>query len=406
MTFIALIPAAGVGTRFGSKKPKQYHHIAGKAVLTHTLKILSSHDKIDLIALILSTEDTDFNENMLPENCCLYDPSFRLPEIKTTNTTPVLPLYMGAEQRAKTVFNGLDYLLKQQIIQKNDMVLVHDAARCCLPKSALQRLIQAAPQANEGAILALPIPDTLKKTNGAHIIHTVDRNHLWRAQTPQMFQAALLHRALQQTNANKITDEASAIEELGLKPLLVQGDSRNIKLTYPEDEYEANRLLNGDNTMRIGQGYDVHQLVDHRPLILGGVHIPFHKGLLGHSDADALLHAITDALLGAAGLGDIGKHFPDNSAKFKDADSRELLRHAYQSVQAASWQVINIDCTIIAQAPKLQPYIASMCANIANDLQIDISLINIKGKTNEKLGYLGRQEAIEAQAVVLLKHTP
>ena len=154
--------------------------------------------------------------------------------------------------------------------------------------------------------------------------------------------------------------------------------------------------------IRVGQGYDVHQLVEGRDLILGGVNIPFEKGLLGHSDADALLHAITDALLGAAGLGDIGSHFPDTAAEFKDADSRVLLREAYQSVQALSWKVVNVDTTVIAQKPKLAPHIPSMRANIAADLGLPENCVNIKGKTNEKLGYLGRMEAIEAQAAVLL----
>ena len=154
--------------------------------------------------------------------------------------------------------------------------------------------------------------------------------------------------------------------------------------------------------IRVGQGYDVHQLVEGRDLILGGVNIPFEKGLLGHSDADALLHAITDALLGAAGLGDIGSHFPDTAAEFKDADSRVLLREAYQSVQALGWKVVNVDTTVIAQKPKLAPHIPAMRANIAADLGLPENCINIKGKTNEKLGYLGRMEAIEAQAAVLL----
>lgn len=154
--------------------------------------------------------------------------------------------------------------------------------------------------------------------------------------------------------------------------------------------------------IRVGQGYDVHQLVEGRDLILGGINIPFEKGLLGHSDADALLHAITDALLGAAGLGDIGSHFPDTAAEFKDADSRVLLRKAYQSVQALGWKVVNVDTTVIAQKPKLAPHIPAMRANIAADLGLPENCVNIKGKTNEKLGYLGRMEAIEAQAAVLL----
>ncbi len=155
--------------------------------------------------------------------------------------------------------------------------------------------------------------------------------------------------------------------------------------------------------IRIGQGYDVHQLAVGRPLILGGVTIPHEKGLLGHSDADALLHAITDALLGAAALGDIGKLYPDTDVHNKDADSRVLLRGAYQKVQQAGWQLVNVDATVIAQQPKLRPYIDQMRANIAAELNVTLDRVNIKGKTNEKLGYLGREEAIEAQAVVLLQ---
>lgn len=154
--------------------------------------------------------------------------------------------------------------------------------------------------------------------------------------------------------------------------------------------------------IRVGQGYDVHQLVEGRALILGGVPIPFEKGLLGHSDADALLHAITDALLGAAGLGDIGTLFPDTAKEHKDADSRELLRKAYEVVRQQGWELVNVDSTIIAQQPKLKPYIKAMCQNIATDLRLPENCVNVKGKTNEKLGYLGRMEAIEAQAVVLL----
>lgn len=155
---------------------------------------------------------------------------------------------------------------------------------------------------------------------------------------------------------------------------------------------------------RIGQGYDVHQLVENRPLILGGVKIPYEKGLLGHSDADALMHAITDALLGAIGLGDIGRHFPDNENDFLDADSRKLLRIAYANVQEQGWLLVNVDTTLIAQQPKLAPFVDNMRMNIAQDLGVSIDSVNVKNKTNEHLGYLGRCEAIEAQAIVLLEH--
>lgn len=157
------------------------------------------------------------------------------------------------------------------------------------------------------------------------------------------------------------------------------------------------------NAFRVGQGYDIHQLVEGRDLILGGVKIPFEKGLLGHSDADALLHAITDALLGAAALGDIGRLFPDTASEFKDADSRVLLKEAYKQVKNKGWSLVNVDATLIAQMPKLAPFITSICQNIADDLEIPFDHVNVKGKTNEKMGYLGRCEAIEAQAVVLLQ---
>lgn len=160
--------------------------------------------------------------------------------------------------------------------------------------------------------------------------------------------------------------------------------------------------MSGMKGFRIGQGYDVHALVPGRKLILGGVEIPFEKGLLGHSDADALLHAVTDALLGAAGQGDIGRHFPDTDPRYKGADSRVLLRDAYALVQAQGWLLVNVDATLIAQQPRLAPHIPAMCATLAEDLGLAPGAVNIKGKTNEKLGYLGRNEAIEAQAVVLL----
>jgi 2-C-methyl-D-erythritol 2,4-cyclodiphosphate synthase len=155
--------------------------------------------------------------------------------------------------------------------------------------------------------------------------------------------------------------------------------------------------------IRIGQGFDVHALVPGRPLVMGGVTIPYEFGLLGHSDADVLLHAITDALLGAAGLGDIGKHFPDTDAAYKGADSRVLLRSAMQSVTQAGWRVVNVDATIVAQAPKIRPYVDAMIANIANDLGIEVGQVNVKGKTTEWLGFTGRGEGIAAQAVALLQ---
>ena len=219
-----------------------------------------------------------------------------------------------------------------------------------------------------------------------------------------MFRIGQLRDALSKAiqKGIEVTDEASAMEGLGLKPLLVMGSMENFKITYQNDLLSMEKLMKHDSSLRIGQGYDVHRLVEGRNLILGGIHIPFQKGLLGHSDADALFHAITDALLGAAGLGDIGQHFPDTDPQYKNADSGLLLEHAYQLVLKKGYSILNIDATVICQAPKLAQHIPSMILSIGKVLKIDSSLVNIKAKTNEGLGYLGNSEAIETQAVVLL----
>ena len=398
MTDIALIPAAGCGSRFGGDIPKQYTVIAGEAVITHTLKQLAYSRCFSLLVIVISPDDEYWSEEYLPSCCQLIQKN------ETTDKQAVLVLRLGGALRADTVANGVAFLLENQIIQEEDRIAVHDAARCCIRIEAIKRLM--ACQDPQGAILALPTVDTLKFSNDQqNISKTVPRTGFWQAQTPQVFQAALLHRALQNTDHQYITDEASAIENIGIQPRLIMGDIHNIKLTTPQDRLWVETYMQSSiNTpnIRIGQGYDVHRLVENRPLILGGVTIPFSKGLDGHSDADALLHAITDALLGAAGLNDIGTHFSDSDPQFQGANSRVLLHTAYQKVQSAGWKIVNIDCTIIAQQPKLAPHIAAMRENIAHDLQIATPQINIKGKTNEKLGYLGRQEAIEAQAVVLL----
>lgn len=219
---IALIPAAGVGARFGAGKPKQYVEINGKTVLQHTVDIFEQHEQIDFIAVIVSPEDHIFQ----------------------TASDKVGIFKVGGETRAETVRNGVEVLLKQSLAAESDNILVHDAARCCLPTEALSRLIEAAANAGQGGILAVPVADTLKRAGEAsQITATVSRAGLWQAQTPQLFQAALLQRALDVGDLSAITDEASAVEALGAQPLLVQGDSRNLKLTLPQDEYIVRLLL-------------------------------------------------------------------------------------------------------------------------------------------------------------------
>lgn len=381
-----LIPCAGTGSRFGSDIPKQFQKLAGKKVIQHSIDIFSSIEQIQTIWVGLTTIDQD-SEDLTSA------------KVKTVKT--------GGKTRSQTVLNTLDQMIQNQI-PLSDWVLVHDAARPGVVKQDVERLIQQVTNVNTcvGGILALPITDTVKVSDPSltHIVSTQSRELLWRAQTPQMFRIGQLRDALSKAiqKGIEVTDEASAMEGLGLKPLLVMGSMENFKITYQNDLLSMEKLMKHDSSLRIGQGYDVHRLVEGRNLILGGIHIPFQKGLLGHSDADALFHAITDALLGAAGLGDIGQHFPDTDPQYKNADSGLLLEHAYQLVLKKGYSILNIDATVICQAPKLAQHIPSMILSIGKVLKIDSSLVNIKAKTNEGLGYLGNSEAIETQAVVLL----
>jgi 2-C-methyl-D-erythritol 4-phosphate cytidylyltransferase / 2-C-methyl-D-erythritol 2,4-cyclodiphosphate synthase len=299
-----------------------------------------------------------------------------------------------------------------QQIPSNDWIIVHDAARPGLRVDNLIHLIHTVQSDKDGVggILAIPVADTVKKTNPQNrlIESTINRDHLWLAQTPQMFRLGDLKNALEQTLAQgiSITDEASAMEAIGLQPLVVKGSLENFKITYQEDLNMMEKLTQPQTRIRVGQGYDVHRLVADRPLILGGIHIPYEQGLLGHSDADALLHAITDALLGASGMGDIGQHFPDTDAQFKNIDSKLLLEKTYHLIKQKGFEIVNIDATIICQKPKLALHLPKMIDTISDLLQIKPQSINLKAKTNEGLGYLGNSEAIETQAIVLLQMNP
>jgi 2-C-methyl-D-erythritol 2,4-cyclodiphosphate synthase len=306
-------------------------------------------------------------------------------------------------------------------------VWVDDAARPAVTTASLARLWNAVgelrrskdptPTQKVGAILAMPLADTLKSAaissdRMATVAHTVDRSLLWAAQTPQAFMLSDLRAAY--ASHHDATDEASAMEAIGAKVVLVMGDAANFKVTQPHDFQWMEAIMSqaepkrtaADLPMAIGQGFDVHALAEGRPLIIGGVEIPYDKGLLGHSDADVLLHAITDAILGAACMGDIGRHFPDTDPAYRGADSKALLTHAVGLVSSAGWRVARIDATVIAQAPKIAPYAASMQQAIGQCCSLDPACVNIKGKTTESLGFTGRGEGIAAQAVVMLARRP
>jgi len=323
------------------------------------------------------------------------------------------------------VANGLR-ALRAHGAADGDWVLVHDAARALLRPEWVDRLIDACLDDAVGGLLALPLADTLKTEDAGRAHGTLDRRGKWLAQTPQMFRLGMLRDALAHAG-DAVTDEAGAIEASGRQPRLVAGDAANFKITWPEDVARAQALLAGAATpdqttaararatedtkmtdataLRMGEGWDVHALVAGRPLVLGGVTIPHDKGPLAHSDGDALLHAITDALLGAAALGDIGRHFPDTDPAFAGADSIALLREAARRVRAAGHAIVNVDSTIVAQAPRLAPHIDAMRTCIATALGLEPANVNVKAKTAEQLGPVGEGRAIEARAVCLLLRT-
>jgi len=385
MTYLALVPAAGGGSRMGGALPKQYLPLLGRPMIFHALATLCAVAAIERVYVVLAADDEHWDR---------LDFSALAGKLRV--------LRCGGETRAASVANGLAAMVGE--VADDDWVMVHDAARACLSVAHVDALLREAGGDAVGGILAVPVADTVKREQDGVIAATVPRESLWQAQTPQMFRHGLLTRAL--AAAPVVTDEAGAVEALGLHPKLVAADATNLKITYPLDLHLAELILRDRKAMnaqtRIGQGYDVHALVPGRKLILGGVEIPHAMGLQGHSDADALLHAITDAILGAAGLGDIGRMFPDTEAKWQDADSRLLLRQAAAAVRAAGWRIGNVDATVVAQAPRIAPFVGAMAANIAADLGIEASAVNVKGKTHERLGFEGRQEGIAAQAVALL----
>jgi 2-C-methyl-D-erythritol 4-phosphate cytidylyltransferase/2-C-methyl-D-erythritol 2,4-cyclodiphosphate synthase len=320
--------------------------------------------------------------------------------------------YIGGAERVDSVLNGLSFISDR--VKPNDWVWVHDAARPCLSHTDIDKLISALGKTDDGALLAVPVHDTVKRANERFTVETtVDRQGLWRALTPQVFRFAQLKQALEQSLVDNIcvTDESSAIESVGGKPALVQGSENNIKVTHPSDLNVAARTMQ-ENTkenltvaVRIGTGFDVHAFGEGDSIVLGGEDIPYSHGLIAHSDGDVLLHAIMDALLGALALGDIGKHFPDTDEEWKGADSRKLLRAVMALIMDKGYRVGNLDATIIAQAPKMAPYITRMCQNIAEDLVLPVTDVSVKATTTEHLGFTGRKEGIACQASLVLVRT-
>jgi 2-C-methyl-D-erythritol 4-phosphate cytidylyltransferase/2-C-methyl-D-erythritol 2,4-cyclodiphosphate synthase len=315
-----------------------------------------------------------------------------------------IQITLGGANRQDSVANGLEYLAAQAAA--DDWVLVHDAARPCLSAADLGALLDAlgtAPDA--GAVLAAPIVDTVKRELGGRVA-TVDRAGLWRALTPQVFRFAQLRHALKEAALAGITvtDEAQAVERLGLHPVLVPGSPFNVKITRPTDLAIADSVLKmtEDRPMRIGQGFDVHAFGAGDHVMLGGVRIAHRQGVVAHSDGDVVIHALCDAVLGALGDGDIGRHFPDSDPKYRGADSRVFLRAVAQRMRAAGLTLINADITVLAEAPRIAAHRAAMAEALSADLGAPAHLINIKATTTEQLGFIGRGEGLAALASVLL----
>ncbi len=383
MKTIAIIAAAGSGSRMKSDTSKQFIELNGIPVLIRTLLAFDRADKIDGVIIVTRKNDINAVKDM----------------VKAYNIKKVLTVAVGGDTRQESVSNAL-------ALTDSEYVLIHDGARPFITPEQINSVVLALSE-NDAAALGKPITDTLKIAENGFISGTQERSALYGIQTPQGFKTTVIkaaHKAAKE-NGLSVTDDCALCESMGIKIKIIEGSSSNIKITTPDDLPLACGILNSleVSNMRIGSGYDVHRLVQGRPLIMGGVNIPFELGLLGHSDADVLIHAIMDAMLGAAALGDIGKHFPDTDDKWKGADSMKLLDAVNNLLKANGYSVHNIDATIIAQKPKMADFIPQMRENVAAVLKISTDFINIKATTTEKLGFCGRGEGIAAEAVCTIK---
>lgn len=367
----AIIVAAGASRRMGFDKLS--HRLPdGRTVLETSVHAFDAHPDVDEIVLVAGKNRED----------CLT--------IASRCSTPA-KVVNGGETRADSVRAGIT-------AAGGEIVAIHDAARPFVSRELITRTLEAAAECGAAAPV-VAVKDTIKVTRSDGTVElTPDRSRLFAVQTPQCFSREKYLEALELVHADRaaaVTDDCSLFELAGFPVRLTQGDYENCKITTIDD-------LKGESRMRIGHGYDVHRLVEGRRLILGGVDIPYEKGLLGHSDADVLLHAISDALLGAAALGDIGKHFPDNDPAYEGADSLVLLNRVGQLLHQSGYTVGNIDATVLCQAPKLAPHIPTMRENIARALEIPVDSVSVKATTEEKLGFTGAGQGIAAHAVALI----
>jgi 2-C-methyl-D-erythritol 4-phosphate cytidylyltransferase/2-C-methyl-D-erythritol 2,4-cyclodiphosphate synthase len=382
MRTVGLVVAAGRGQRLGGEIPKQYLPLGDAAVIRHCLERLTRHPGVDDVRTVIHPDDRP-----------LYD--------RAVAGLTLLDPVPGGERRQESVRLGLESLLPLAPAQ----VLIHDAARPFLDDAMIDGAL-AALQAAPGAVVAVPVADTVKRAADGHVAETVDRAGLWRAQTPQAFRFADILSAHRAAIGVDLTDDAAVAEQAGLEVRLVAGNENNFKVTTGDDLHRARALMEyrrGGGEYRSGQGLDVHRFGPGDHLTLCGVRIPHDAGLIGFSDADAGLHALTDAILGAIAAGDIGTHFPPGDRRWRDADSAIFLKRAGDLVAARGGRIVNLDLTLICERPRIGPYREAMTARIAEILELDPSRIAIKATTTERLGFTGRGEGLAAQAVATVR---
>ena len=377
----AIIAAGGQGTRLGSERPKQLLMLGDRTMLQRSVDVFDRCARVDAIVLVV------------PANIV------ELPALVSTDQTPI-QIVEGGARRQDSVARGFDAAVS------SDIIVVHDAARPFCSSDLIVRTIDAASR-HGAAIPGLPPHDTVKQRSvgsGDSVSRTLARECLVLAQTPQAFRHAVLDEALRLGRQGlEATDEAVLAERAGHRVAIVEGDPWNIKITTQRD-LEVARGLSGESvpTARVGFGYDLHRLVPGGPLLLGGVTIPYDHGLAGHSDADAVCHAVTDAILGAAASGDIGRHFPDTDPRWKGVSSIALLRDVVELVRGCGFVVVNLDVVVVAERPKIAPYVDLMRKAIADAVGIKSTAVSVKGKTNEGVDATGRGEAIATHAVAML----
>ncbi|HEY1709654.1 MAG TPA: bifunctional 2-C-methyl-D-erythritol 4-phosphate cytidylyltransferase/2-C-methyl-D-erythritol 2,4-cyclodiphosphate synthase [Rhizomicrobium sp.] len=377
----ALIVAAGRGERAGGGVPKQYRPLLGRAMLRRSIDLFARRADIMGVQVVIGAADQP-----------LY--------VAATEGLTLYPTLAGGHTRQHSVMHGLEALAPQ----RPDFVLIHDAARPLASQELIGRVIAALEDGAEAVVPLLPVGDTLKLRDANGVWHTVPRDGVYRAQTPQGFRYDMIQKIHRANAGGDATDDMALAEKLGLKVGTVAGEETNVKVTTAEDFQTAERLLLGQmGETRTGYGFDAHRFTAGDHVWLCGVKVAHTHGLEGHSDADAGLHALTDAILGALGAGDIGQHFPPSDEKWRGASSDRFLAHAAKLVGDAGGAIVHCDVTLICEAPKIGPHRETMRARIAQILNFDVSRVSVKATTTEGMGFTGRREGLAAQAVATIR---